>query len=234
MVGWFHHLRLAIVFVALVFAANARATVPNAAVPDAADHSIKQFLARDDTQPAYRAIRRLEAENGARKGWLEAITEYSPEMGFRYEITAQGGSDYIQSKVLRAVLDGERDVIARGEMDRASLAPANYTFQPQGIDADGLANILLSPRRKERVLVAGMMALNASDGALVRVQGRLAKSPSFWVKNVDIVRTYERVDGYIVPVALDTKAQLRLIGQGTFRMTYVYSEIAGRQLASNR
>ena len=38
------------------------------------------------------ALCRLEAENGSRKGWIEAVTEYSPETGFRYEITAEGGS----------------------------------------------------------------------------------------------------------------------------------------------
>jgi hypothetical protein len=76
--------------------------------------------------------------------------------------------------------------------------------------------------------------VNADDGALVRLQGRLAKSPSFWVKNVDIVRSYERIDGHVVPVALQTTAQVRLLGEATLRMTYVYSEIDGRRLASSR
>ena len=213
----------------VVVASNVRATVP-----DAADQPIQQFLAQDDTQRPYRAVRRLEAQNGSRKGWIEAITEYSPGTGFRYEITAEGGSGFIRSKVLKAVLDGEREVIAQGETARSSLDRSNYRFQANGIDTEGLANVLLSPRRKERVLVSGMMALKADDGALVRLQGRLAKSPSFWVKNVDIVRTYERIDGNVVPVALETKAQVRFLGEATLRMTYVYSEIDGHRLASSR
>ena len=213
----------------VVVASNVRATVP-----DAADQPIRQFLAQDDTQRPYRAVRRLEAQNGSRKGWIEAVTEYSSVTGFRYEITAEGGSAYIRSKVLKAVLDGEREVIAQGETARSSLDPSNYRFQANGIDSDGLANVLLSPRRKERVLVSGMMALNADDGTLVRLQGRLAKSPSFWLKNVDIVRTYERIDGSVVPVALETKAKVRLLGEANLRMTYVYSEIDGQRLASSR
>jgi hypothetical protein len=211
----------------LLCVSHVRATVPNAA-----EHSIEQFLAQDDTQRAYRAARRLEAENGSRKGWIEAITEYSPGIGFRYAITAEGGSGYIRSRVLKAVLDGERDVIAQGETASSSLTPSNYTFQANGIDTDGLANVLLTPRRKERVLVSGMMALNPADGGLVRLQGRLAKSPSFWVKEVDIVRTYQRIDGTVVPVTLESKAQLRFLGEAALRMTYVYSEINGRPLAS--
>jgi hypothetical protein len=223
------HRHLAVMLLAVVVAPNARATVT-----DPADHSIRQFLARDDTQHPYRAVRRLEAETGSRKGWMEATTEYSPETGFRYEITAEGGSGYIRSRVLKAVLEAERDLIAQGEMARSSLAPSNYTFQANGIDADGLASVLLSPRRKERVLVSGMMSLTPSGGELVRLQGRLAKSPSVWVKTVDIVRTYERIDGTVVPVAFETKAQVRFLGEATLHMTYVYSEIDGRRLASSR
>jgi hypothetical protein len=221
--------RLAVLLVAMVGASYAQARVP-----DALDHSIEQFLAQDDTQPAYRAVRHLTAENGGRKAWLDAITEYSPETGFRYEITGEGGSGYIRSRVFKALLDAEQDVIARGETARSSLAPSNYTFQANGIDSDGLVNVLLSPRRKERVLVAGMMALNPADGALVRLQGRLAKNPSFWIKDVDIVRSYARVHGAVVPVSLDTRAQVKFLGEATLRMTYVYSEIDRRPLASSR
>ena len=37
---------------------------------DATDESIRQFLDQDDTQPAYRAERRLEAETGGRRRWM--------------------------------------------------------------------------------------------------------------------------------------------------------------------
>ena len=193
---------------------------------------MRQFLARGDAQPTYRAIRRLEAANGSRTGWMEAITEYSLQTGFRYEVTAEGGSDQVRSKVLRAVLDGEREVIARGEATRSSLVPANYEFQPNGVDRDGLANVLLSPRRKEDVLVSGQMFLWPDSGRLVRLQGRLAKSPSFWVKNVEIVRVYEQIAGTVMPVSLHSKAQVRLLGPATLQMTYKYTHVNGRSISA--
>ena len=215
-----------------LFSAIAFAPLLQATEPNAADNSIRQFLAQDDTQPAYRATRRLEVVNGNRSGWLEAITEYSPQAGFRYEITAEGGSGYIRSKVLRAVLDGEREVIAQGETARSSLVRANYAFEANGIDQEGLANVLLSPRRKERVLVSGRMFLQPDDGRLVRLQGQLAKSPSFWVKNVEIVRSYEPIDGVVMPVKLQSNAEVRLMGSATLQMTYVYSHINGHPVGS--
>ena len=212
---------LAIVFLAV--AAPRGATISNAA-----DDSIRQFLAQDDTQPAYRAERRLEAESGDRRGWVQAVTTYSPQTGLVYEVTGEGGSGFIRNKVLRAVLDGERDVFAKGEAARSSLAPPNYTLQANGVDGNGLVNVLLTPRRKERALVAGSMTLRARDGDLVCLKGRLAKSPSFWVKNVDIVRHYERIGGAILPVALESNAQLRPFGTAVLHMTYRYLEVDGR------
>jgi hypothetical protein len=209
------------------------ATHLDATIADPADDSIRQFLAQDDTQRPYRATRRLEAANGTRAGWLEAATEYSPETGFRYQVTAEGGSDYIRSKVLHAVLEGEHEAIARGEMSRSSLGRANYTFQSRGIDESGLAHVILSPRRKERILVAGTMFLEPKDGRLVRLQGQLSKSPSIWINKVDIVRSYDRIEGVVVPIALDSTAQVRFLGQATFHMTYVYSEIDGRTIKAS-
>ena len=72
------------------------------------------------------------------------------------------------------------------------------------------------------------MFLQPADGRLVRLEGRLAKSPSFWAKNVDIVRRYQCIHGAVVPVELNSTAQLRFLGGATFRMTYAYSQINGQ------
>jgi hypothetical protein len=216
----------------MLFGAISCAAVLHATGPDAADQCIQHFLAQDDTMPPYRATRRLEAVNGDKSAWLEAVTDYSPRAGFHYEITGEGGTGILRSKVMRAVLDGEREAIAKGEAARSSLADANYAFQPDGIGDDGLASVLLTPKRKERALVAGHMFLQPDDGHLVRIEGQLAKSPSFWVKNVEIIRTYEWIDGVSMPVALQSHAQVKLMGTVSLRMTYSYSQINGHPLDS--
>ena len=218
-----HRLSLAVLMLSTVIAPTALATIG-----DSADDSIRQFLARDDAQPANRAERRLEAETGSRHGWMQATTTYSPQTGFRYEVTAEGGSGFIRNRVLRAVLDGERDVIAKGETARSSIALDNYTFKVDGVDDNGLVTVLLTPRRSERVLVDGSMTLRPGEGDLVCLRGRLAKNPSFWTKNVDIVRHYKRIAGAILPVELESKAQLRPFGTAALHMTYRYLEINGR------
>jgi hypothetical protein len=221
----------ATLLLAAVAAPALMATEP--AAPEAAEQSMQQFLSQGETQPAYRATRRLEARNGDNAGWLEAVTEYSPTTGFKYTIVAEGGSGSIRNRVLRAVLDGEREVMAKDGPGKSALAPCNYAFQAAGIDAEGLANVQLQPKRKEPVLVHGTMFLRPVDGELVRVKGRLAKSPSFWVKSVDVVRTYERVGGAVMPVMLETTAQVRMFGTATLRMTYVYTLVDGQPVRAS-
>src|SRR5437763_829684 len=112
--------RITTMAAALSVSAGVGATVPNAADP-----SIRQFLSQSDVQHTYQAVRHLDAENGDRKGWIEARTEYSAGRGFSYEVISQGGSGYIRDRILRGVLEGERDMIARGDTRRSALAESN-------------------------------------------------------------------------------------------------------------
>ena len=194
---------------------------------------MQQFLTRESKDHSYRAFRRLEAENRGRSAWLEAWTTFAAGQ-FSYEIESEGGSAYIRSRVLRAVLEGEQEAIERGEHMRSALAVSNYHFESDGVDPSGLVRVALVPRRNEGVLVAGSMFLKPFDGELVRIEGRLARNPSFWVKQVDIVRSYARIAGAVLPVALETRAQLRMLGAATFRMTYEYAEIDGAPVGSGQ
>jgi len=90
--------------------------------------------------------------------------------------------------------------------------------------------VALKPLRNDRMLVAGTILLMRADGDLVRIDGRLAKSPSFWTSRVDVRRTYARVGGVRVPVALESIAHVRIAGRSTFRMTYQYLAVNGQDL----
>lgn len=184
---------------------------------------MEKFLARPSAVHGYRALRRLEATGSGHQGWLDADTAFSPDTGMHYEITAEGGSGYIRTRVLRSLLEEERRLIAHGGSSQA-LSAENYAFTSEGIDEEGLAVVALTPLRKDRALVRGRMRLTP-DGDLVRLEGRLARNPSFWVTRADVVRAYRRINGALVPVSLHTHAQLRLLGSSSLRMIYRYSAI---------
>jgi hypothetical protein len=216
--------------VAVVFLSAACALHLKAAIVAPPDGTVamQKFLAQPAAPHSYRATRRLEAAGSGQRGWLDARTDYTPADGLSYEVTAEGGSRYIRSRVLRTLLEEERRLIARGDSSRVAISSDNYTFTNEGIDQDGLAQVTMRPLRKERPLIIGRMFLMPGDGELVRVEGRLAKNPSLWVSRVDIVRSYRSINGALLPVSLESTAQLRLLGRSTLRMTYRYSAIDDR------
>ena len=207
----------------------------NAAGPSGASPAILQrFLALDDPTPTqFRALRHLEARNEkfAKSAWMDVWTEADPS-GFRYRIVAEDGSDYIRSRVFRASLETEREMWAAGAPDQAALTPMNYVFEDRGAQPDGLASLSLKPRRKGVLLVDGSIYLNPDDGELVRMEGQLSKTPSFWTRRVEIVRWYQRIAGFRMPTALESVASVRIAGVSTFRMTYEYESINGQRVGT--
>jgi hypothetical protein len=195
---------------------------------------LERFLSLDDPAPhQFRALRHLEARNDKfeKRAWMDVWTEGDPS-GFRYEIVSEEGSDYIRSKVFRATLETERKMWASGAADKAALTPANYVFEERGAQPDGLTLLTMTPRRKDVMLIDGSIYLNPDDGELVRMEGRLAKSPSFWTRRVEIVRWYRRIAGFRVPTSLESIANVRVAGVSTFRMSYEYESINGQRVGS--
>lgn len=193
------------------------------------------FLSRaDEPLTHYRALRRLEARNDRfdLQGWLEAWTELTSDGHFTYEIAREGGSEYIRTRVLRPVLQNEEKLFATGDASRSAMTPANYELQGTEAAEPGLVKLLVKPRRREVSLIEGAAVVTENEADLVRIEGRLAKNPSFWTKRVDVVRRYERLGGVRVPTRLDSVAQIRLAGTSTLSMTFEYEMVNGVHLAA--
>jgi len=195
---------------------------------------VERFLARDEKSPTqYRALRRLEAASkhfGA-TGWMEAWTDLAADGGFRYEVAAEGGSGFIRKRVLRAWLDAEQKMMRDREPQRAQVDLTNYTFVADGV-ADGVAAVIIKPRRNDVLLIDGRIFVNPEDGELLRIEGRLSKKPSFWTRKVDITRRYGRLAGVHVPLEIESDAQVFIAGQSSFRMIYEYETINGERVGS--
>jgi hypothetical protein len=209
------------------------AGAPAPAVPASPSEyvAIERFLQEIEKPPvANQARRRLEASSAKlnESAWMEAITEYHPDKGFTYSVVAQGGSDRIRRRVLAAVLEAERENATHAEWRKANLSRANYEFNFGGHAGDGMLKMQLTPRRKDPRLVLGSALVTAKSGNLVRVEGRLSKSPSFWVRWVNVSRTYAPIAGAMMPVVIESTANVRIAGMSTFSMTYDYQHVDGQ------
>src|SRR4051812_3723572 len=209
------------------------AVLPTSASSDFSNNPIMRLFSRTE-QPLreYRALRRMHAssEKSAKyDAWLDAWTELK-DGRFSYEIVSERGSDVVRSKVLRAVLAREQELINSGDARKGELTDDNYEFAEGGRDADGSHLVQIKPRRNDVLLVDGRAVLN-DRGELVRVEGKLAKNPSFWTSLVNIVRRYARVGGVRVPVATETIAKVKFVGTAQMDVVYDYRSINGRPIA---
>lgn len=172
-------------------------------------------------------MRRMHAqsENADHQGWMDAWTEFD-SAGFRYEIVAERGSDTVRNRVLRTLLKREQELIATGDFGRGEVNAANYEFGAES-SGPGERYVQITPKRKDVMLINGRIVLNG-EGDLLRVEGKVAKNPSFWTTEVNITRHYARVDGVRVPIATESLAKVRFVGRSRLNVRYEYDSINGR------
>src|SRR6185503_2234661 len=147
-------------------------------------------------------------------GWLDVVTALGPSEGFTYTVIGEGGSDTVRKRALYAALDGERDAVRAGRQS-VLISDANYSFADPVL-VDGLAHVRIKPKRKDKLLIDGWIFLNPENGNLVELNGKLAKSPSWWVSQTSVVRRYELLGDARVPVELQSTADVFLFGRSTF------------------
>ena len=197
-----------------------------------AEFAFERVLAKSNNvaPPPYRAFRRLEggvSDSDSKRGWLEAWTQYQPGRGFTFEVVREGGSEYVRNKILRRILTSEQNLIATGKRLRASLDAKNYAFEDGGTTDEGLQRILLKPVKKSDGLVSGTLFFEPAAAVVTRIEGRLVKSPSFWLRDVDVTWKFAHAGGHVVPVEMTSSGRVRMFGRSSFKMIYDYVSIDG-------
>ncbi len=203
-----------------------------AADAEEADWLIQQVVAQTTRSGlAVHAARHLEAGSvsGKHRGWMDVDTSVSPAGVFSWTILGEGGSERTRDKVFRAVLGAEAEAWRAGARDTAALSLANYEFVNEGSAGNGQTRVRLVPRRADSKLVNGTLIVS-DDGHPVLLEGRLAKSPSFWVKSVTVVKRYARIGDVSLPVSIESLADVKMIGQSSFSMGYRYTSVNGRSV----
>ena len=203
------------------------ATVGVKAEPE--DARSARFCTPSQELREYRALRRMHAWSDRlnQEAWMDAYTTLHHGR-FEYRIVDERGSDTIRNKVLRAMLQREQELVNNGDAAKADLTEENYQFKhPQTAD-DGATVVPIQARRKDILLVNGQMVINPANGELVRVEGRLAKNPSFWTTLVNVVRKYSRIGGVRVPVATESTAKIRFAGTSQLEVRYEYESVNGQ------
>lgn len=183
---------------------------------------------------AYVAVRRLEAriERSGKHGWMDVRTTYGGDGRFTYEVLQEGGSDQVRNRALRPTLKREQELVEKGAALSMPALLANYDCTEPQPDQSGFVRVAIRPREPSRHLVNGTLLWEPQSGAIVRLAGRLSKSPSFWVSDVEMDWEYAPVAGVVLPTAVHARAKVKFVGPSTFDMTYRYISVNGHPVSA--
>jgi len=128
------------------------------------------------------------------KAQVVANITYLPPDQKQYRIeSSQGG---LGQKILRDVLDKETE--QPKDPERKELSTQNYNFQYLGTDSINGSNCYvlgLNPRRDDKELIRGRVWIDAGTYNIRRVEGNPAKNPSWWIRDLHLLMSFDEVNG---------------------------------------
>ena len=145
------------------------------------------------------------------------------------------GDGFVKSNVILRLLQSEVDHVQKDDPAATALSDDNYKFSYK--NTTQLQNrpvhvFQLKPRANRPGLFKGKIYLDAHTGNMVRAEGRVAKSPSLFIKRIEFVQDYKEFGAFTFPVHTHSEARTRLVGRAIVDIYhYDYQPIASTQTA---
>ncbi len=126
------------------------------------------------------------------------------------------GDGFVKTNIITRLLQSEVDHVEKADPEDTAIDFKNYKFYYKGMENIGgreLHVFQVKPRRKNAGLFKGKFYLDVHTASLRRMEGTLAKSPSFFVKSLEFTQEFDDVDGFTFPTTLRSSAKARIIGR---------------------
>jgi hypothetical protein len=200
----------------------------NDPLPDA-DTVITKMLVQDGQRNSlrggYRGMRRYMLENKKlhQHAEMTVSVECVAEGTKQFRVIAEKGWKPAQKQVLEKMLDAESDASSPKMLVRTRISSDNYEFQmvsKELLDGRMAYAIDIIPKRREERLFQGRIWIDAKDFALVRAEGKPAKSPSFWTRSVHFIQTYRKSGSFWFPTSTESIAEMRIFGPTSVNIEY--------------
>jgi hypothetical protein len=188
---------------------------PELALQKYGEHSRDQ----NNRLPSYESDTVVHAElpDSAQQGEYELVASYTAvPRSLSYSSVHFEGDRFVKSNVILKLLQSEVDHVRKGDDGATAISEQNYKFSYKGTEQinDHQAHVFhVKPRRKVSGLFKGRIFLDASTGSMLRMEGTIVKSPSFFVRDINFVQDFEDVQGFTLPTTLRTWAHARIVGR---------------------
>jgi hypothetical protein len=167
---------------------------------------------------SYTVLRNYELVNGKKpesSSQIQAEVSYSPPGTKEYAIRAISGSGRGEA-VVRRVLKHEAEMASSWR--DAALTEENYSFRLLGneeVEGHDCFVLSLTPRHDSNDLIRGRAWIDAGNFNVRRIEGAPLKTPSWWLKRLEITMQFSQVMGMWLQTAFIAKAEVRFFGEHT-------------------
>ena len=147
---------------------------------------------------------------------VSAEINFIPPFKRGYTLGRVQGSDRV-GKIVRRVLDHEAEMA--NHADRQAITTNNYSFALVGSDAIAGRRcyvLRLVPKRDVPELVRGSVWVDTDDFRIRRIAGQPGKSPSWWIKDLQVTIDYGDALGAWTQLATRATADVRWMGKQIF------------------
>ena len=174
---------------------------------------------------AYSAITVVRAElpDSAQQGEFELQRKYEAPHTLQFTPVHYSGDGFVKSNVITRLLQSEVDHVQKDDPNSTAITAANYKFSYRGASRiqDRLVHVYqVKPHKRRAGLFKGKIYLDAHTGALLRAEGSVVKSPSFFVKHIEFWQDYAEVQSFTLPVHIHSEAKARLVGRTIVDITH--------------
>jgi len=167
---------------------------------------------------SYSAVTVIRAElpDTSQHGEFELQRKFEAPHSLQFTPLHFSGDGFVKSNVITRLLQSEVDHVQKDDPALTAISPANYKFAYKG--ASNIENRMVhvfqvKPHKKRVGLFKGRLYLDAHTGALVRVEGSLVKSPSFFVKHIEFVQQFADIQSFTLPIRMHSEAKARIVGR---------------------
>src|SRR5258708_596842 len=193
------------------------------------DEVVARMLARDNERQAalhgYTSARRYVLENHGHHKRAEMVVRMTclEDGSKQFETISATGWGGARKYVFPRLLEAETEASKPGARERSRIIPENYTFEMVGTALLGDRStyvIAIAPKTANKYLTKGQIWIDAEEYAIVRIDGKPAKNPSFWIKSVKFVHNYDKRGFFWFPVSDRSVTDARIFGSTEVTIEY--------------
>jgi hypothetical protein len=193
------------------------------------DEVIARMIAHDSERQAalhgYTAIRRYVLENRNHDKRAEMLVRMicREDGSKQFEVVSEDGWGGARKHVFPRLLEAEADAARPDLRERSRITPENYTFEMAGTECvrgRPAYVIAIEPKTPNKYLASGRIFVDTDEYAIIRIDGRPAKNPSFWIKSVHFVHDYDKSGSFWFPVADRSVTDVRIFGATEMTIEY--------------